>query len=122
MNVKYSIVWICVLASLLAAGCATTKKIDWAARTGHYYYDQAVVELGPPDKSAKLQDGTVVADWITRHGYAQTWSNFDYPYHRHGPFFYPAYADTYTTYMPDYWLRLTFGADGKLQAWKKFTR
>jgi hypothetical protein len=41
-------------------GCVT-QKIDWSARVGNYTYAQAVMELGPPDKSAKLTDGTVVA-------------------------------------------------------------
>ena len=48
------ILWSAVL--LLAAGCATTG-VDWAVRVGNYTFDQAVVELGPPDKQAKLQDG-----------------------------------------------------------------
>lgn len=105
----------------LLAGCATTKKVDWTARVGTYTYDQAVVEFGPPDKSARLQTGMVIADWITQHGYPQTWVNFGYPYRR-GRYLYPTYGDTYTTYMPDYILRLTFGADDKLLTWKKFTR
>ena len=62
--------WLAItLAALVLAGCVT-QKIDWSARVGNYTYDQAVMELGPPDKSAKLTDGTVVADWLTHH--AQT--------------------------------------------------
>jgi len=55
-----------VVALLLAwvAGCASTPKIDWNTRVGNYTYDQAVVELGPPDKQAKLSDNTTVAMWI----------------------------------------------------------
>ena len=45
-----------VFAALLLAGCVT-PKIDWAARVGNYTYDQAVMDFGPPDKSAKLSDG-----------------------------------------------------------------
>jgi len=41
-----------ILAALVLAGCVT-QKIDWSARVGNYTYDQAVMELGPPDKSAK---------------------------------------------------------------------
>jgi hypothetical protein len=51
--------------ALLLAGCAT-QKIDWAARTGNYTFDQAVIEFGPPDKHAKLTDNTVIAEWLTR--------------------------------------------------------
>lgn len=43
-------------------GCAT-RKVDWSSRAGNYTFDQAVIELGPPDKSAKLGNGTTVAEW-----------------------------------------------------------
>ncbi|MEK7707430.1 MAG: hypothetical protein AAB380_05485 [Verrucomicrobiota bacterium] len=111
---------VAALVTLLA-GCAT-QKIDWAGRTGNYTFDQAVIEFGPPDKQAKLEDGTVVAEWLTRRGYRQVyprgayygyWSPWDY-----GPF-YPGYIDSYS---PDYFLRLTFGPDGKLKTWKKFAK
>jgi hypothetical protein len=108
----------------LLAGCAT-PKIDWAGRTGNYTFDQAVIEFGPPDKQARLEDGTVVAEWLTRRGYRQVYPVGGYyghyghcaPYY-YGPF-YPSYIDSYT---PDYFLRLTFGLDGKLNAWKKFAK
>jgi hypothetical protein len=104
----------------LAAGCAT-NRVDWGARVGSYTFDQAVMEYGPPDKQAKLQDGTVVAEWLTRRGYTQTSpAPIFYPgyYGGHYPV-YPVYNDIQ---VPDYFLRLTFGPDGKLAAWKKFVR
>lgn len=53
---------------LLAAGCASGKT-DWPARVGNYTYDNAVKELGPPDKTETLSDGGRVADWfVTRRG------------------------------------------------------
>lgn len=55
----------------MVTGCAT-QKINWAGRVGAYTFDQAVVELGPPDKQAKLTDGSVVAEWLTRRGNRQT--------------------------------------------------
>lgn len=107
--------------ALLLAGCAT-QKVDWAARTGNYTFDQAVVEFGPPDKQAKLTDGTVVAEWLTRRGYRQAYPVGGYYGHcapwYYGPF-YPTYIDSYA---PDYFLRLTFGADGKLKSSKKFAK
>jgi hypothetical protein len=106
---------ICVL---LLAGCATTK-VDWAGRVGHYTYDQAVLELGPPDKQARLEDGTIVADWLTYRGYSYAYPGFrfgDYPYWYPGPGL-PASGGA-----PNYYVRLTFGPDGKLRAWKKFAR
>ena len=63
-----------LLAALVFAGCATEPKIDWAARIGNYTYDQAVLDFGPPEKSVKLDSGIVVANWITRHGYAYSTS------------------------------------------------
>jgi hypothetical protein len=93
--------------------------VDWASRIGIYTYDNAVVELGPPDKEAKLQDGTVVAEWLTSRG-----GRFAYPAHGFygDPIWYatpaaPTYVDA-----PDYFLRLTFDPEGKLQAWKRFAR
>jgi hypothetical protein len=57
------------IAFLLSA-CATDKT-NWQSRIGSYTYDQAVIELGPPDKEAKLTDGTKVAEWLTTPSRAQ---------------------------------------------------
>ena len=106
------------LLALLLAGCAT-QKIDWAGRVGHLTFDEAVIELGPPDKQAKLGDGSVVADWMTQHGrsYAHMNSGYAGPgWHR------PVYQDYVETSGPDYFLRLSFGPDGQLKSWKKFAR
>jgi hypothetical protein len=110
-------------AILLGSGCAS-PKINWDARVGRTSYDDVVVEFGPPDKQATLQNGTVVAEWITRRGGRTTvvggyygWPEV-YPYGGYAvpP---PVYADYYT---PDFLLRLTFAPDGKLQSWKKVRR
>ncbi len=102
---------------VLLAGCAA--QIDWANRVGKYTLDQAIVELGPPDKQAPLADGTVVAEWLMRRGYYSTYGYYPFPgYYYYGPV-YPTYMNTY---VPDFFLRLTFGPDGKLAAWKKFYR
>ncbi|MCX6894852.1 MAG: hypothetical protein NTZ16_04995 [Verrucomicrobia bacterium] len=115
----------CLLAALLvllAAGCATTPKINWAERVGHHTFDEVVIEIGPPDKQAKLTDGTVVAEWVTQRSRAHAFVSGGYGWS--GPYGYgmfsPANVDTVTT--PEYFLRLTFGPDGKLAAWKKFAR
>ena len=120
MNATSAADWRCrrfvpFLLIALLAGCAT-QKIDWSARVGSYSRDQAVIDLGPPDKEAKLEDGTLVAEWLTRRGY--TYSSPSYPYWWAGPV-YPGY---YTDSSPDYYLRLVFGPHGKLKAWKKFTK
>jgi len=110
---------VLVLALLALTGCATRPKIDWSARVGNYTFDQAVLELGPPAKQAKLSDGTLVAEWQTSVGYTRT----DYiPYagsYRY-PYYYGGYTAPITTYSPGTYLRLTFGPDSQLKAWKKF--
>jgi hypothetical protein len=106
-----------LLIALLVAGCATTSRIDWASRVGNYTYEQAVLEIGPPDKSAKLSDGTTVAEWLTRRGYTYSYAPFGY--YGYSPWWYgPAYLDTYSS--PDYFLRLIFGPDNRLRDWKRF--
>jgi hypothetical protein len=107
--------------AILFTGCATQKKIDWAGRVGNYTFDQAVTELGPPDKQAKLQDGTVVAEWLIRRGYTYVYSSpafaSSYPYSFGGPS-----AGVTSGTSPDYYLRLTFAPDNRLKAWKKFAK
>lgn len=106
------------LTMVLVAGCAT-RRIDWAGRVGHYTFDQAVLELGPPDKQAKLADGTVVAEWLTRRGVNYLYATPTYQPYYYGSFQQTLYTDAYT---PDYFLRLTFDATGQLQAWKRYAR
>ena len=57
-----------LVAAVLLAGCATTKLVDWNSRIGAYTFDQAIPELGPPDKQARLSDGKTVAEWVTGRG------------------------------------------------------
>ena len=59
-----------IMASILACAfllisCANKKRVDWNSRIGSYTYDQAVADMGPPDKQATLSDGRTVAEWIT---------------------------------------------------------
>ena len=102
---------------LLLTGCAS-PKVDWAARVGHYTYDQAIVELGPPNKSAKLTDGTEVADWLTQQGetiLTSTGAGY-YPYRR--AWVGPVGANVVAYNTPNYYLRLTFDPAGQLKSWK----
>jgi len=102
--------------------CATAPKIDWNSRMGTYTYDQAVLELGPPDRSATLTDGTKVVEWLTSRGQTYGFSDFggfSYPYHYYpGPFI-QHYSMSRT---PDYYIRLTFSPEGKLQFWNRVSR
>jgi hypothetical protein len=116
--------WLPLVLILGAAGCAT-PQIDWNSRIGVYTHDQAVLELGPPDRQARLEDGTLVAEWLTRRGHTLVYSPYGYgycygyPYGLYGPL-YPPYLQSYS--YPDHYLRLVFGPDGRLKGWKKFTR
>ncbi len=107
------------LLALLLAGCATTSRIDWKSRLGIYTYEQAILEFGPPDKNAKLSDGTVVAEWLTRRGYTQAYASPSYGFY---PGYYGSfgYVDTFT--YPDAFLRLVFDPEGRLREHRKFYR
>lgn len=109
------------VTGLMLTGC-TTWKVNWANRVGAYTFDQAVLELGPPDKQALLQDGTRVAEWLTRRGQPQSHPAFGYYGYRPWGFYDPAFPSYVEFSTPDYWLRLTFSTDGTLQAWKRFAR
>lgn len=106
-----------VVATTVLSGCQTMPKIDWDGRVGNFTYDQAVTELGPPDKKADLKDGTVVADWLTNPSrVVRTGGPVFYGTYRQGP----VYNDIYST--PEQFLRLTFGPDSKLKLWKKVVK
>lgn len=107
------------LVAFTLTGCAT-DKVNWAARVGHFTLDQAILELGPPDKKAELTDGTVVADWLTRRGRSVYYTGVG-GYYGGGAPYYGAFAPAYLgTMSPNFYLRLTFGPDGELAAWKKY--
>jgi hypothetical protein len=92
-------------------GCAT-NRIDWAPRVGSYTFDDAVREMGPPDKEAKLTDGTVVADWITTRGGQRFYSRPVVSRGYYGRHY--LWDETYAVETPDWITRLEFGPDGKL--------
>lgn len=115
-----------VLLTLLLAGCASRPAIDWSSRIGSYTYDQAVMDYGPPDKSAVLSDHTRVAEWLTGrgsyHSVGPTWGYYGHPYRRYG--YHPGYAfeSAHIVRTPDRHLRLIFDPSGNLQSWQTFNR
>ena len=92
-----------VASLFLFTSCAT--RIDWNSRVGNYTYDQAVLEMGPPDRMAILSDGRKVGEWMTFRGRTG---------HRHyAPLFYsPYHHPLYDTWshnepsFPDQFVRL----------------
>jgi hypothetical protein len=116
LALKLSFLAILALATALMVGCKTTKPIDWNSRVGTYTFDQAVTELGPPDKQTTLSDGKLVAQWIT---------------HRNGGSGFSVGTGFYTggvgvgvghsvgSGYPDKILTLTFGTNSVLAAFSK---
>ncbi|MEW6156903.1 MAG: hypothetical protein AB1813_05685 [Verrucomicrobiota bacterium] len=108
-----------VLLAMLMTGCATSPKINWDSRVGNYTFDQAVLEMGPPDKSSDLQDGTRIAEWWSRRGGGPSFS-FGFGtgfYGRHSAI---GVGQSIGTGGGGQALRLTFGPDGKLSSWRRF--
>jgi hypothetical protein len=113
--------WGSLVASLafltwLAAGCSTTPKVDWNSRVGNYTFDQAVSELGPPDKQAKLSDGSTVAEWITGRSGGSAFSVGTGVYGRSTGV---GVSQTVGSGGAQRVLRLVFDKDGRLQSWSK---
>lgn len=108
---------VCLALVWLLAGCA--HKIDWKSRVGSYTYDDAVRELGPPDKKETLSDNTLVAEWVTIMGWSQTTRHPVRPVLRSDVFW--SY-ETSTSSTPDTIVRLTFSPERKLTDFKRFYR
>jgi hypothetical protein len=100
---------VLLLAAAFIAGCKTPPQVDWNSRIGTCTPDQAVAELGLPDKQSKLSDGRIVDQWITLHGS----NRFSGGPAVNGSFGLSAGQPIVQTYK-DHVLELTFGADGKL--------
>src|SRR5437879_3047621 len=96
------------LLGLVPAGCQTAPKVDWNSRVGAYTYDQAVSDLGPPDKSAKLSDGKTVAEWVTRSSGGMSFGFGTGVYGTHSAV---GVGQSIGTEAGDRVLRLVFGAD-----------
>ena len=107
---------------LLLAACAT-QRVDWGARLGQMSHDEAVMELGPPDKEATLSDGTRVAEWLTHRSGSAGYVGYVGGYGRYHPYYGPAYYyDGHAVPDREYWLRLTFGPDDRLSDWLRVVR
>ena len=113
---KFSLFAILTLMVALIVGCATTKPIDWNSRVGTYTFDQAVTELGPPDKQARLSDGKTVAEWITHREGGSSFSVGTGFYGGNTGF---GVGQTVGTGYSDRVLKLTFSTNNVLTAWSK---
>ncbi len=106
---------LCVCAAIILAGCAT-QHVDWNTRIGTFTFDQAVTELGPPDKQAKLSSGQTVAEWISRYntGSSVTVGTGFYGYPGGVGYVQSIGPNTYESK-----LRLTFATNNVLAKWSK---
>jgi hypothetical protein len=120
MRFRHFAWWTALMAGLLA-GCASGPRIDWNARIGKYTYEQAVQELGTPDKSPKLADGALVAEWLVRSNAPGTIGYGGEDYLAEPGWVPPERVAGYPG-GPDAgrWLRLVFAPDGKLSSWKRY--
>jgi hypothetical protein len=108
--------FVSVGAACLLAACASTPKTDWNSRVGNFSYDQAVTEMGPPDKSTKLSDDSTVAEWFLKNNSSVSFGV--------GTGFYSGRSSlgvgqSVGTSPSGQYLRLTFAADGKLAKWER---
>jgi len=115
LAVKFPLLVVWSLGTALLAGCASTPPVDWNDRVGHYTYNQAVAELGKPDRQARLSDGKSVCKW-----FAQPQAN---PPVNTGMSYYGSTGftggQTGNPSLNNQYLQLTFGTNGVLSDWSK---
>jgi hypothetical protein len=114
-----------LLVTWIGIGCASTPKVDWDSRVGHYTFQDAQKELGEPKQVLRFNDGTRVAEWIVGrsspppavsssspggYGPRRTWGD------REG-------MESLTRAPQfDQYLHLTFSADDRLVKWEEGTK
>jgi hypothetical protein len=108
-----------ILPLLLSSGCSSTPKVDWDSRIGSFTHDQAVVELGPPDRTAELSDGSRVSEWFLKENPRMSVGFGVGSYGSHGGV---GVGQTVSGGRSGQYLQLTFSPNGLLQRWGKITR
>ena len=104
---------------LLGISCASTPRVDWDSRVGSYTFDQAVLEMGPPERATDLSDGTKVAEWFLKRGSSMSFGV--------GTGFYGGSSSvgvgqSVSSGPSGQFLRLTFDTGGVLARWEKIRR
>ena len=109
-----------VAIAIVLVGCVG-PKIDWNARIGSYTFDEAVREMGPPERQATLSDGSKVVDWVTERAYQSGGIGFGSRFYSSGRYgYYDPFVMTQLEHrFPDRVVRLTFSPDGKLKEAKR---
>ncbi len=115
LALKLPMLVVVSLAAALLAGCVTTKPVDWNSRVGKYTYDQAVTELGKPDRQSRLNDGKVVSKWFAQ---PQAGANLNTGMSYYGSSGFSG-GQTVNSGLNNRCLQLTFGTNGVLCDWSK---
>ena len=103
---------------LVVDGVGYSEPSAIAAAVKHAV-DQAVADMGPPDKQAKLSDGKTVAEWITRRsGGGMSIGIGGGSFGRHSGVG-VGVSQPVGTGSNVHGLRLIFDTDGKLISWSK---
>jgi hypothetical protein len=113
--------WMVIVMGMVffGVGCSSTPKIDWDSRIGTYTYDQAVIELGPPDRSAELSDGHQVLEWYVGSGSAVSFGVGTGFYGRSSAV---GVGQSVGSGPSGRYLRLTFDPEGRLAQWERVRR
>lgn len=64
MRLSMRVAAVLGLIAVLCSGCASKFLDKYQSRIGTLTYDQALLELGPPNHVADLDGGGKVADWL----------------------------------------------------------
>ena len=108
--------WLGVTAFVLLflAGCSTTPKINWNERIGTFSWNDALAELGQPNRVTELEGGVKSAEWVTTRGLKGP-TQAQAPIYAGGEIVNPDQTSGWNA--PDKVLRLMFTPDGKLFDW-----
>jgi hypothetical protein len=112
---KFLLPVILAMTVTFLTGCATKPPVNWDSRVGHYTYDQAVTELGLPDRQSRLSDGKVVYKWFVQPPVAPRFNSGMSYYGNNGFGAGQTIGSSFNSQM----LQLTFDTNGTLIAWSR---
>lgn len=110
---------VLAIAIALISGCATAPPVDWNSRVGHYTYAQAINDLGPPNREARLSNGAKQLKWfVPAVGTIGTPNNMNNGFGV-GPNTLGAGPNSSPAGFGVRYLQLTFDSNGVLTDWTK---
>jgi hypothetical protein len=113
--VKFSLPVTLALTVAFLISCKTPPPIDWDSRVGHYTYAQALTDLGPPARQARLSDGKAVYKWFVQPPVAPHFNSGMSNYGNNGFGAGQTPGGGYNNQT----LQLTFDTNGTLIAWSR---